>query len=214
MAVQSVHNVNLLGHQLPVWGFPSMAQHIDIAVCAHVSCWAILRYYSQTFPQHREYLVHDITKLVCPVRSWRVGTLTRLRRGRSRTRVFQAAGCFPLIVGKSSSSSDDAFYSQLLAYVESGFPLFVGMDNEEHAIVVVGYRWRQSTSAAHWLRHRTSGRKWIRCWLSTTTCFPTATVQLSSSGTQRRTAVQLTQLTLSTPSSWHCRTKSTIPPTR
>ena len=49
-AIQSVHNVNLLGHQLHVWGFPSMAQHVDIAVCAHVSCWAILRYYSEDVP--------------------------------------------------------------------------------------------------------------------------------------------------------------------
>ena len=65
-AIQSLHHVNLLGRRLQVWGFPSMAQHIDIAVCAHVSCWAILRYYSETFPQHQEYLLHDITKLVAP----------------------------------------------------------------------------------------------------------------------------------------------------
>ena len=65
-AIQSVHYVNLLGRRLRVWGFPSMAQHVDIAVCAHVSCWAILRYYSEKFPQHREYLIHDITKLAAP----------------------------------------------------------------------------------------------------------------------------------------------------
>ena len=52
-AIQSVHYANLLGHRLSVWGFPSMAQHVDIAVCAHVSCWAILRYYSEAFSQHR-----------------------------------------------------------------------------------------------------------------------------------------------------------------
>ena len=142
-AIQSVHNVNLLGHQLPVWGFPSMAQHVDIAVCAHVSCWAILRYYSETFPQHREYLVHDITKLVAPfdpgglVPSLGFNVL-------GAERVFQAAGCFPVLVTKRNSSSDDAFFSQLLAYLESGFPLFVAMSSEEHAIVIVGYSWRQS----------------------------------------------------------------------
>ena len=123
-AIQSLHHVNLLGHRLPVWGFPSMAQHVDIAVCAHVSCWAILRYYSETFPQHREYLVHDITKLVAPfdpgglVPSLGFNVL-------GAERVFQAAGCFPVLVGKRNSSSDGAFFSQLLAYLESGFPLFV-----------------------------------------------------------------------------------------
>ena len=141
-AIQSAHTVNLLGHKLPVWGFPSMAQHLDIAVCAHVSCWAILRYYSETFPQHREYLVHDITQLVAPFDPG--GLVPSLGFDvEGAERVFQAAGCFPLLVAKSDYSADEAFYSQLLAYVESGFPLFVAMYSEEHAIVVVGYSWQQ-----------------------------------------------------------------------
>ena len=151
-AIQSAHTVNLLGHQLPVWGFPSMAQHVDIAVCAHVSCWAILRYYSETFPQHREYLVHDITQLVAPFDPG--GLVPSLGFNvDGAERVFQAAGCFPLVVGKGNSSSDEAFYSQLLAYLESGFPLFVAMYGEEHAIVAVGYHWQQqippSSSSSH-----------------------------------------------------------------
>ena len=144
-AIQSVHYVNLLGHRLPVWGFPSMAQHVDIAVCAHVSCWAILRYYSETFPQHREYLVHDITKLAAPfdpgglVPSLGFNVL-------GAERVFQAAGCFPVLVGKRNSASEAAFFSQLLAYLESGFPLFVAMPGEKHAVVLVGHSWRQSAA--------------------------------------------------------------------
>lgn len=145
-AIQSVHHVNLLGHRLPVWGFPSMAQHVDIAVCAHVSCWAILRYYSETFAHHREYLVHDITKLAAPfdpgglVPSLGFNVL-------GAERVFQAAGCFPVLVGKRNSASEAAFFSQLLAYLESGFPLFVAMPGEKHAVVIVGYGWRQSAAA-------------------------------------------------------------------
>ena len=153
LAIQSVHYVNLLGRRLPVWGFPSMAQHVDIAVCAHVSCWAILRYYSETFPQHREYLVHDITKLAAPfdpgglVPSLGFDVL-------GAERVFQAAGCFPVLVGRDNSSSDEAFFSQLLAYLESGFPLFVALPTEKHAVVTVGYSWRKSaapvgTSSSH-----------------------------------------------------------------
>ena len=145
-AIQSVHFVNLLGHRLPIWGFPSMAQHVDIAVCAHVSCWAILRYYSETFAHHREYLVHDITKLAAPfdpgglVPSLGFNVL-------GAERVFQAAGCFPVLVGKRNSSSEAVFFSQLLAYLESGFPLFVAMPGEKHAVVIVGYSWRQSAAA-------------------------------------------------------------------
>ena len=137
-AIQSVHYVNLLGHRLPIWGFPSMAQHVDIAVCAHVACWAILRYYSETFPRHREYLLHDITKLVAPfdpgglVPSMGFNVL-------DAERVFQAAGCFPVLVGKRPGS-EPAFYSQLLAYLESGFPLVRG---DQEPAARRRYRWLQ-----------------------------------------------------------------------
>ena len=145
VAIQSLHHVNLLGRRLPIWGFPSMAQHVDIAVCAHVSCWAILRYYSETFPQHREYLVHEITKLAAPFDpGGLVPSLGFSVLGAER--VFQAAGCFPVLVGKGDSSSDGAFFSQLLAYLESGFPLFVAMPTEKHAVVAVGYSWRKSAA--------------------------------------------------------------------
>ena len=141
-AIQSIYHVNLLGHRLPIWGFPSMAQHVDIAVCAHVCCWAILRYYSETFPQHREYLLHDITKLAALfdpgglVPSLGINVL-------EAERVFQAAGCFPLLVGRPNSSSEESFFSQFLAYLESGFPLFVEIPSKAHAAVIVGYNWRK-----------------------------------------------------------------------
>ena len=151
-AIQSVHHVNVLGHRLPIWGFPSMAQHVDIAVCAHVSCWAVLRYYSETFPRHKEFLIHDITQLVAPfdpgglVPSLGFNVL-------GAERVFQAAGCYPLLVGRPDTNSGSAFHSQLLAYLESGFPLFVAMNSQKHAVVVVGYSWRTSavsvTSSSH-----------------------------------------------------------------
>ena len=142
-AIQSIHYVNLLGYRLSVWGFPSMAQHVDIAVCAHVACWAILRYYSETYPQHREYLLHDITMLATPfdpgglVPSLGLDVL-------EAERVFQAAGCFPLLVVRRNSSSDESFFSQFLAYLESGFPLFVEIPSITHAVVIVGYSWRKS----------------------------------------------------------------------
>ena len=142
-AIQSVHFVNLLGHRLSVWGFPSMAQHEDIAVCAHVSCWAILRYYSEAFSQHREYLIHDINKLVAPFDPG--GLVPSLGFSVFQAeRVFQAAGCFPLLVGRRDGSSDIAFFSQLLAYLESGFPLFVAIRSPLHAVVIVGHNWRQT----------------------------------------------------------------------
>ena len=63
-------------------------------------------------------------------------------------RVFNAAGCFPVIVAREELS-DDEFFGQLLAYLESGFPLFIGLDvgDEGHAIVAAGYNWQKSLSS-------------------------------------------------------------------
>ena len=181
-AIQSVHYVNLLGHRLPVWGFPSMAQHVDIAVCAHVSCWAILRYYSETFSQHREYLVHDITRLAAPLDPG--GLVPSLGFNvLGAERVFQAAGCFPVLVGRTNSSSDAAFFSQLLAYLESGFPLFVAMPSEKHAVVIVGYSWRQSAAVPG----ASSSHVWAQVETLLTVddnVLPYSTVPLHSAGNQ------------------------------
>ena len=147
-AIQAQHYVHLLGHRLSVWGFPSMAQHRDIAVCAHIACWSILRHYSERFPQHRELLIHDITRLATPFDPGGLTPAFGLNIFHAE-RIFQAAGCFPVIVRKKGGENDefkDGFYAQLLAYLESGFPLFVAMEGWEHAIVVTGYAWR-STAA-------------------------------------------------------------------
>lgn len=138
--IQSRHRVHLLGHTLIVWGFPSMAQHTDIAVCAHVSCWAILRHYSERYPQHREFLMHDITKLAAPFNPG--GLIPSLGLDiYEAERIFQAASCFPIIVVKQSEQISQ-FYAQFLAYLESGFPLFVEIDCIKHAVVIAGYEWR------------------------------------------------------------------------
>lgn len=145
-AIQSEHHVNVLGHLLPVWGFPSMAQPADIAVCAHVSCWAILRHYSEMFPRHREYLIGDMARLASSFDPGGLVPSLGLTVWEAE-RVFQAAGCFPLVVTKKKGPNgepveDEGFYGQLMAYLESGFPLFVEIGSRQHAAVAVGYSWR------------------------------------------------------------------------
>ena len=116
-----------------------MAQHADIAVCAHVACWAILRHYSERFPPHREFLVHDVTRLATPFDPGGLTPSFGLDILQAE-RIFQVAGCFPVVVRKKTDLALE-FYSQLLAYLESGFPLFVAMKKHQHAIVVAGYAW-------------------------------------------------------------------------
>jgi hypothetical protein len=146
-AIQARHKVHLLGHTLTVWGFPSMSQHIDISVCAHVSCWSILRHYSERFPLHRELLLHEITMMASQFDPGGVTPGLGLELNEAE-RIFQAAGTFPLIVGKTPGD-EDRFYAQMLAYLESGFPLFVALDigSDGHAIVAAGYEWEKPTKS-------------------------------------------------------------------
>ena len=51
---------------------------------------------------------------------------------------------FRLLVDKRTFSSEEAFFSQLLAYLESGFPLFVEIPSKAHAAVIVGHSWKSS----------------------------------------------------------------------
>ena len=143
--IHANHAVHLLGHKLSIAGFPSMAQHADISVCAHVSCWAVLRHYSERFPEHRQLLIHDITMLAHPFDPGGLTPSLGLNVLQAE-RIFQAAGSYPLVVHKVKGE-EESFLAQLLAYLESGFPLFVAMEDKSiaHAIVVVGHAWRDTT---------------------------------------------------------------------
>lgn len=149
-AIQGRHHVHLLGHRLSVWGFPSMDQHVDIAACAHVACWAVLRHYSQSYSQYREYLIYEIAKLATGFEPGGISPSRGLDVWEAE-RVFNAAGCFPIIVGRDPLlSTDEEFFGQLLAYMESGFPLFIGLnvDGDGHAIVAAGHNWKKGAAAA------------------------------------------------------------------
>ncbi len=135
--ITSRFKVHVLGKRLEVQGFPFMSQHSDVSVCAHVACWAILRHYSERFPAYRELLTHDVTRLAHEFDPG--GLLPSLGLGLPHAeRVFSSAGTFPLVVAKELGN-ERLFKRQLLAYVESGFPVFAAMSGREHAIAVIGH---------------------------------------------------------------------------
>jgi len=140
MIIAADHKVHLLGYELLVHGFPSMDQHNDISVCAHAACWSILRHYSVSYNIYREFLTYDITLMA---QQFDPGGLVPSRglQISHAERVFQEAGTFPIHVVRTAPN-DAAFYRQLHAYIESGFPLFAAMHSQRHAIAVVGYEWQ------------------------------------------------------------------------
>lgn len=156
MVIASSHKVHLVGRTMHLRGFPSMDQHADIAVCAHVACWSILRHYSERYALHRELLVHDIKVMAHQFDPGGLVPGNGLDVYEAE-RVFLAAGTYPLLVSKNPKSPDD-FYSQLLAYLDSGFPLFVAMEQKGHAIVLIGRSWRDEVAAGD----QPAGNAWSR----------------------------------------------------
>ena len=122
-----------------------MDQHTDISVCAHAACWSILRHYSERFPQHREQLVHDVTLLAHQFDPGGLAPASGLDTSQTE-RVFQAGGTYPITVAKGPRP--ERFYRQLLGYLESGFPLFVAMDTQMHAIAAIGHSWAMPARTA------------------------------------------------------------------
>lgn len=140
--IEGNYKVHLLGHKLVVKGFPYMSQHSDIAVCAHVACWSILRHYSERFSKYAEFLTYDITRMAHEFDPGGLLPSTGLHVWHAE-RVFANAGTYPVLLFKESTDlkkyDPKIFYRQLLAYVESGFPLFAELSRIDHAVAIIGH---------------------------------------------------------------------------
>lgn len=141
--ISTSHKVHVLGYTLEVKGFPSMDQHVDIAVCAHVACWSILRHYSIKYKVYQQFLTHDITLMAQSFNPGGIIPSKGLEVSHAE-RVMQEAGTFPIHIAKNGPN-DVSFYRQLIAYIESGFPLFAAMNIRSHAIAIIGHSWKKST---------------------------------------------------------------------
>ena len=139
--ITTPHKVHLLGYRLEIHGFPWMNQHVDISVCAHAACWSILRHYSERYNIYREFLVHDITMMAHEFNPGGLVPSKGLQMEHAE-RVFQEAETFPVHIARRGGVTDYSFYRQLIAYIESGFPIFAAMHARGHAIAIVGYEWR------------------------------------------------------------------------
>lgn len=141
--IVSKHKAHVLGYDLEVSGFPWMEQHSDISVCAHAACWAILRHYSERYRKYRELLTHDVTRLAHTHDPGGLRPSRGLQLMHAES-VFSAAGNFPVVNFINPAAPSDerrSFLGQMFAYLESGFPLFLGIAGE-HAVAAIGYKWK------------------------------------------------------------------------
>ncbi|SDQ82080.1 hypothetical protein SAMN05216569_2183 [Pseudoxanthomonas sp. CF125] len=134
--IDAKYTVHVLGYRLEVNGFPFMQQHTDISVCAHAACWGILRHYSERYRAYAERLVYDITKMAG---SGDPGGLTPSRGlvVPQASQIFSQAGLYPDVYGRRQFKAN--FERLMMAYVESGFPVFAAMQSRQHAISVIGH---------------------------------------------------------------------------
>ena len=132
----SEFTANVLVHQKKVVAFPWMNQQMDFSMCAHVAAWSIMKYYGHEHTGYKEVNIVEIVENVPEYTSRKLPS-----KGLSfqqLAEIFRAYGISPLIV-KKESGQEEAFYRELLCYIESGIPVVAAIDKKAHAIAVVGH---------------------------------------------------------------------------
>ncbi len=147
--IQGKHSVNLLGHRLSVRGFPTMNPHVEVANSTHVAAWTVLRHYSESYSQYGRNLIRQIVQLSSGSGSAGISPVQGLQVYEAE-RAFRTAGCVPLTVARNEATVDEEFFGQLLAYLESGFPVCIrlAVNDQDHVAVAVGLNWREDADGS------------------------------------------------------------------
>ncbi len=118
---------------LPV--FPHMRQEGDVAVCAHVVTWSILRSFALRFHQYPELSLGKVVEKITP--QFERATPSKGLSADQISRLFLDAGFAPIVVCRSTQANHD-MKNAIVSYIESGIPLVAVLSNREHAVAVVG----------------------------------------------------------------------------
>lgn len=132
----SEETVNIGGQIFAVKGFPFITQDADATVCAQSALWMLLRYFSNRYNNYSELNPFTITQLV---------------EGYSIGRFYPSSGMymwqmaevlrktnFSPVVYYKESYGEELFNQLLYIYIESGFPLILGVPG--HVVVGIGHK--------------------------------------------------------------------------
>lgn len=134
------YKIHYKGAEVNLPEFPQIGQEsMGAAVCAHVSIWAILRYFSNRFHKYPEmplsyvagYKIDRLLDGDLKNQSLTVGGIAT---------ILKSQGYSPLLLDKSTSE-DNGYYNfreEMFAYLLSGFPLIGVSKKSKHAFVIVG----------------------------------------------------------------------------
>lgn len=115
--------------------FPHMKQEGDVAVCAHVATWSVLRSFASRFHKYPELTIGRIVEMVSPESERMIPSrgLTAFQI----SQVFLDAG-FSSVVLFNDLKNPRLIKDALVSYIASGIPVVAVLTSRNHAISVVG----------------------------------------------------------------------------
>ena len=126
--------VHFMGGETIIKVFPHMKQEGDVAVCAHVSLWSIVRSFTNRFHSYPEIRLGQIVELVQPKSERLIPS-----KGLSLSQISDVLlrlNFSPLIV---SGSRNHDCSDEILTYIESGIPVIGVSSNACHAVAIIGH---------------------------------------------------------------------------
>ena len=133
--ILSEHKVHFQGGDAVLQAVPYMKQEGDVAVCAHVALWEVVRSFTSRFHKYPEVTLGDLVMMIKSDAERNIPShgLTPPQLAD----VLSKVGFSP-IIRDNNRSSGDSFFDEIISYIESGIPLIAFMSNQEHAVAVFG----------------------------------------------------------------------------
>jgi len=130
------YEAHIMDNKRDIKCFPWMKQEVDIAVCAHVAAWTILRYYGNKYHNYADTTMGVIAQKI-------KGDMGRKTPSNGLTPVqiadlFQEYGFSPIIRG-GVKEENSRFLDEMTAYIESGIPIVGFISPKQHAVSIVGH---------------------------------------------------------------------------
>lgn len=115
--------------------FPHMKQEGDVAVCAHVATWSVLRSFASRFHRYPEFTLGKIVEMVSPESERMIPS--RGLTAHQISQIFLDAGFSPVILHRDEKNPR-LIKEALISYIASGIPIVAVLTNRNHAVSVVG----------------------------------------------------------------------------
>lgn len=132
----SPFRVNIYGNEMQILAFPWMNQQKDFSMCAHVTAWSIMKFYGNEHTGYRDINIGMIIENISEQANRKLPS--KGLNLQQIAEIFKSQDITPLIV-KKEKGHEEAFYRELLVYIESGFPIAAALDSKDHMVAIVGH---------------------------------------------------------------------------